>query len=297
MNKFSVLLAAVCSAAILLSGCSDKDNDGSNSSMSTAGTTAELASSAEVTEPPVIERDIEPAEGTYIYDNAGILSADAVSECNNYCEWLYENYLINAAVVTTSSLGEHSPEEYAANAYIDIYEGKGSGLLLLINNDTNKDYLYKTGSCINSIDEETENEAFYWATREIVSGDYKTAILRLMQLGELCPQYVFDNGGIFTDEQINSLEALCSESPSDFTVLATVNSTESTNEEICRTYYHRHYKDHFGFMVMVDTVSNTVFVMKDGKVVVDLGNGVLESANQLAASGDYYGAVNAIITS
>lgn len=300
MNKFSLIFLAILAAAVMLAGCSSDDKSGSaseSSSKSPASEASVEASSVSETEPVTLPHGITPAEGTYIYDNAGVMDEAAFSECNDYAEWLYENYLINTAVVTIDDLGGLSAEEYAANAYQEIYGGAGSGLLLLVNNDTNKDILYKTGRCLTSIDENAEKQALYWATQDIVSGDYKSAVLRLMQLGELCPQYVFDNGGIFTDEQINSLEALCSESPSDFTVLATVNSTESTNEEICRTYYHRHYKDHFGFMVMVDTVSSTVLVMKDGKVVVDLGNGVLESANQLAASGDYYGAVNAIITS
>lgn len=294
MNKFSMLISAICIAGLLLCGCSAED-DVSTSSESTAETATTTTTAAEeVTEPPITERELEPAEGTYVYDNAGILDSASLSECNDYCEWLYENYLINAAVVTTADLGELSPEEYAANAYIDIYEGKGSGLLLLINNDTNKDYLYKTGSCLNSIDEETEKEAFYWATREIVSGDCKTAVLRMMQLGEMCSQYVFDNAGVFSSEEADVLEKACNEASADISVLATTNSTGTPNLDICRTYYERRYQDKQGYMIMLDTASGTITVVT-GSEAISGYDSELESADKLAASGNYTGAVSAMI--
>lgn len=250
----------------------------------------------EATEPPLIDRDIEPAEGTYVYDNAGILDSVSIAECNDYCEWLYENYLINAAVVTTAELGELTPEEYAANAYIDVYEGKGSGLLLLINNDTNKDYLYKTGSCMSAVSEAAESESFYWATKEIVSGDYKTAILRLMQLGEMCSKTVFDNAGVFTADEVEILEQACEGASAGISVLATSNSTGTPNEEICRTYYDRRYSAEKGIMIMVDTVSRTLNVTSDNPLPEALDETV-ESANSLAAGGDYAAAVSAVISS
>lgn len=298
MRKISARLLAVLAAAVMCGGCSD-ESDKKNTPSAAETISGEAGEAPAETEPPTdaIVRDIKPADGTYVYDNAGVLSSADFSECNDYAGWLYEKFLINAAVVTTDDLGELTPEQYAEEAYIDIYSGRGSGLLLLINNDTNEDYLYKKGSCLSWIPESAESNALYWATQEIVSGDYKSAVLRMMQLGEYCPQYVFDNGGVFTAEQIKALESSCAGSQSGFTILATGNSTGSPNEEICRSYYNRHYKDHSGSMIMVDTVSGSVLVMKDGESVSDLGNGVLESANGLAAAGDYYGAVNAIIAS
>lgn len=294
MNKFSMLISAACFAALLLCGCSAEDNVSSSSDSTAETAVVTTAATEEVTEPPITEHELEPAEGTYVYDNAGILDSASIAECNDYCEWLYENYLINAAVVTTAELAELTPEEYSANAYIDIYEGKGSGLLLLVNNDTNNDYLYKTGSCLNSIDEETEKESFYWATREIVSGDYKTAILRLMQLGEMCSQYVFDNAGIFTAEEADVLEQACTEASFDISVLATTNSTGTPNLDICRTYYERRYQDKQGYMIMLDTASATITVFT-GSYALSGYDSELESANKLAASGNYTGAVSAMI--
>lgn len=133
------------------------------------------------------------------------------------------------------------------------------------------------------------------ATREIISGDYKSAILRLMQLGEACPQHIFDNAGIFNAEEIASIETLCSESGKEISVLATSNSTESTNEEICRTYYKRRYQDKDGYMIMLDTVSGTVIAVSEG----DLPSGTddkLEAASTFAASKNYINAVETAVS-
>ncbi|MCC8136151.1 MAG: TPM domain-containing protein [Ruminococcus sp.] len=314
MNKFSVTIITFLLTAAMLCGCSDDEEkaDSSTAEQSASEIASEEAESseesdvehnaaeeeettAEEPENHELERDIEPAEGTYVYDYAGILSEEDFAECNNYAEWLYENYLINAAVVITDDVEELTPEQYAEDAYVELYSGRGSGLLLLINNDTNEDYLYKTGSCLASISEDDEAIEFYWATQEIISGDYKSAVLRLLELGESCPQHVFDNGGIFTSDQIASLESLCTGGDTDISVLATSNSTESTNEEICRTYYDRHYSDGEGIMIMLDTESKTLTVVSDG-TLPDTLDTALEEADALAEADDYEGALNEIIT-
>lgn len=241
-----------------------------------------------------IVRNIKPADGTYVYDNAKVLSADEFNECNDYTGWLYETFLINAAVVTADSIEGMTPEAYAEKCYVDIYSGRGSGLLLLINNDTNVDYLYKTGSCIVSIDEGKQSEEFYWATQDIIAGNYKDAILRIMKLGEACPQHVFDNGGVFTSEQIAALENLCSSGTKEVSILATSNTTGSSNEEICRSYYDRHYKDSEGYMIMLDTESNSLVVVSDAEIPEAVVN-ALETANAAAAEKDYNGALTTVI--
>jgi hypothetical protein len=305
LKKFSLISICALVAASALSGCSggsEKSTADISESLSTEeayATEADIAVATETATEPATEiiRNIEPAQGTYVYDNAKLLSSDDFSECNDYAEWLYENFLINTAIVTTDNLDGMTPYEYAENCYDELYNSAGTGLLLLINNDTNKDYLYKTGSCLSWIDEQTENEVFYWATQEIIGGDYKSAILRLMKLGEACPQNVFDNGGIFTAEEISELESLCTSGSENISILATSNATGKTNEEICRTYYDRHYYDTKGFMVMLDTESDTIIVVSDNPLPTDMDS-VLADANELATAGSYIEAltlaVNAI---
>lgn len=282
-------------AALSVWGCSSKKTETvseNNAAEATQSTSGELATSIE--SPTIAERIVKSAEGTFVYDNAGLLSDSDLTECNDYAGWLYENYLINAAVVTTDSLGGKTPSEYAAEAYNDIYEGKGSGLLLLINNDTNQDLLYKTGSCLLSVSAADEEEAFYWATRDIVGGDLKTAVLRLMQLGEKCPMNVFDNAGVFTAEQVKAIEAGLTGSGTEMSVLATSNSTAVSNEDILHSYFQRKYGENSGIMIMVDTHSKSVLAVSDTDLPDNL-DAALKKANESSSNGDYQAAVNTII--
>lgn len=305
-----IFAAALFAASLLLvsAGCSGKNNQPlseppvqeqsseSDADVTDGDSTSSPEPSSEVpaTTEAVheLERNIQPAEGTFVYDYANLLSDEDFAECNNYTEWLYETFLINAAVVTTDDIEGLTPAKYAEDAYIELYEGKGSGLLLLINNDTGEDYLYKTGSCLTSVSEDTQAYEFYWATQEIVSGDYKSAVLRLMKLGEACPRYVFDNGGVFTAEQLQTLESACA--GSSISVLATSNQTGSTNEEICQSYFDRRYQGEKGTMIMADTFSKTLTVISnDGK---NASAAALEKANTLAAAGNFAAAVTGLIS-
>jgi len=296
LNKISVIFIASLSALSLMAGCSDKDKpkETKEESISVTESVTEAATSAITTEAPTeaVVHDIEKAEGTYVYDYADILTDEAFEECNNYAEWLYEKYLINTAVVTTDSLDGLTPEQYAENAYIELYGGRGSGLLLLINNDTNEDFIYKRGSCLTSISQEAQSNEMYWATQDIVAGDYKSGILRLVKLGEECPKHVFDNGGIFTVEELASLEKLCE--GTEISVLATSNGTGTPNEEVCRSYYDRHYQGGNGFMVMLDTASDTLTAVSDGALPAGFETKINE-ANELAAAKNYSSAVSGLV--
>lgn len=299
LKKIFMLIPAVI-FSLVFAGCGDKKNKDKVDKADTPPATESIETSTEApsaepaTAPAITSPALKKAEGNYIYDNAKLLSGGDAEKCNDYSEWLYENRLINTAVVTTNDLGGLSPAEYAEKAYIDIYSGRGSGLLVLINNDTNEDYIYKKGSCAAYIGENDEKLAVYWATREIVSGDIGSAVLRLLHLGEACPEYIFDNGGIFTAEQADLLEDTCSRAKNNVCVLATSNSTGSSNEEICQTYHDRRYSDEKGCMIMLDTASNTLTVVSDS----DLPNGIdadIADANKLAAEKNYVSAVNTLI--
>lgn len=293
MKKIFIVLLA---SGIMFSGCSkDKsrsktaDNE-QTSAQTVSENTSDISETIPVSEHKPIEHVLEPADGTYVYDNAKLFSAEDAAFCNDYAEFLYENFLINAAVVTTSVLDGRSPEDFAAEAYNRIYGGKGSGLLLLINNDTNKDILYKTGSCLRNIEAADENEAFYWSTRDIVEGDYKTAVHRLMQLGENCPQHVFDNGGILSDETLTSLEVSLVGYKNDVSILATTNSTDMTNEELLKSYYERRYHDGKGYMVMLDAKTSSVSAYSKEPMPTGYED-VLKKANELVKKGDAKGAL------
>lgn len=294
LNKFSVILLTVISSALLVTGCADDKSKDSSSAEDISATEAvtEAVTQEEtqsVTQPPV--RDFEKAEGTYVYDHAGIMSSSAIEQCNNYAEWLYEKYLINTAVVTTDSLGEYEPAEYAENAYNELYGGRGSGLLILINNDTNEDYIYKKGSCLTAIEQELQDNELYYATREIVSGDYESAVMRLLALGEQCSEYVFDNMGVLTAEGLSALESLCE--GTDIAVLVTSSGTSQTAEEVCRSYYERRFGESIGYMLMLDTSSGIFTCVTEGTLPAGFEE-KMESAQTSAAS-DYAQAIGGLI--
>lgn len=300
---FLVLLASLCTASVL-TGCSDKDKASSADTVNSAAettsatepqtTTEEYASPAEQ-----FAETLSAAEGVYIYDNAGLLSQEDFNDCNNYAEWLYENCLINVAVVTTDSISDMSPAEYAESAYNDLYNDEGSGMLLLINNDTNEDYLYKKGSCNSQISQENEAVAFYAATAEIVAGDYKSAILRLLGLGE-ASQYVFDDAGVFLYEHFADLENLCSQSSLNCSVVVAGSTGDYTAEELCRSYYDRKYKDGNGVLIMLDTSIPNITVVSDNPLPLNIDNIIAEAETCFETdgyhSGGYHSAVRYIIT-
>lgn len=242
---------------------------------------------------PVAETVINASAGIYVYDNAEVLSPEAVANCNNYASQLYSERLINAAVVTTSKLDGKTPYEYAQEAYNELYEGKGSGFLLLINNDTNTDYIYRTGSCQTYVTEDDEKQELYWATKEIVSDDYEGAVLRLMKLAEECPTHLFDNISAFSAEKGNELNSNIAACKSELSVLITSNGTGVPNAELLQTYFDRRYSGGEGTMLLIDTATGTVTVKSGGEISKDLSSAV-SKANAEAAKGNYEVAITAV---
>ena len=304
LKKILILTVSAITAASFAGGCSLKKTVSSKSPSEPSTSASEQTSSAvqTLTEPSQLvtapevtpsKHEITPAEGVYVYDEAKVFSSDAYNACNDYAEVLYEKYLINAAVVTTDGLEGNTPYEYAAKAYEDIYSGRGSGLLLLINNDTGSDCLYLSGSCETYIPSDAQNEAFYWATAEIVDGDYKTAALRILQLGERCPEHVFDNAGLLSMQITGEIERILSVPDKDLAILLTSNSTDRTNEQILEEYYKRRCKDGTGIMAMIDSQSGKVIVHSSQTIPSELGS-ALKKANESAAAKDYETAARTI---
>ena len=248
----------------------------------------------EATSQPFTERNVESTDGTFIYDNAGLLGGDDLSACNNYAGWLYKNKLINSAVITVNDLEGMTPYDYAAEKYGEIYEGKGSGLIILINNASNEDIVYRTGSCLTNIGETSVDNAIYWATKDIVKNDYRRGIMRMLQLGELCPEHMIDNAQIFAYEDIKDIEKKLSKCKTDTALIATRNGSDTPNEEILKTYYNRKYGDNKGIMLMFDINTRTFIAYSADKLPSDLEK-ALKTANGLASKEDYVGAINKLI--
>nr|MDE5771644.1 TPM domain-containing protein [Ruminococcus sp.] len=268
----------------ILCDCSEKVPEmDSSDGFSVSDENAENEAVTENTTSPILEH----AEGVYVYDNANLLNKKDFEECNDYAEFLYENYLINTAVVTASSLDGQTPAEFAETSYNELYDGDESGLLLLINDDTYIDFLYKKGNCADYISDDDEKSAFYTATREIVDNDYKSAVLRIMKLAESCPQYVFDNAEVFSEDEITELlQVLESKNISVVTVHGKAES------KLCEQYRKRLYSDGKGCVIMIDNKSGKIFA--DGDLPEDFDD-VLSEAQNNNVSDSYMSAVMSVI--
>ncbi len=298
LKKFSIAAIFILSGAVLCS-CSGKKTEKADIIAAASDTEATSSSdefSEENTMDSEIYTEIKPESvvpdldkkvtesGKLIYDNAGLLDDASCKKCSEYLNELYSRYMINSAVVTTNDLGGRSVHEYAAEAYDDIFGAGGNGLLLLINNDTNEDYLYKAGACSQFISEDDETSAFYSATREIVGGDYESAILRIMNLGERCPENIFDYASVFTNEEVSGLEETIKSGGKEISFV-TVNNTDN-DSELIKTLYKRRYINGGGCLIMLDINTKKLTAYSDSNVPSDIAKSVSE-ANKSAEKGDY----------
>lgn len=246
------------------------------------------------TSQPYTERDVPSASGNYVYDEKGVLSEEDKKAVNDYAEWLYKEKLINPAVIITDDIKQKAPLDYTVERFNEIYEGKGSGLIILINNDTKEDIVYKTGSCYANIDETSQNNAMFWSTKETVNGDLWKGIMRLLQLGEICPLHIIDNAQVFDSDKIAVLEQSLASCKKDVTLLASRNGSAQSNEDILKNYYKRKYSDSDGIMLMIDTNKKTIIAYSEGEMPKELES-ALKDADSLASKEDYYGAAGKAI--
>lgn len=241
-----------------------------------------------------LPENISPAKSNYVMDDAKLLSADELSMCNNYAEWIYKNYLINIYIATADNLGELSPHNYAQNIYNEQYGGLGSGMVILINNATNNDYIYKQGRC-ETIDSTAETSAFLSATKTIINyNSYGAGIIELMKLAESLPQHICDNAGLFKAEEISMFEELCKDK--NVSLLITKNSSSKSDEEICREYFDRRFTDTAGSantLILLNTVTGKFTVISDS--TQDYQTKINE-CNKLIASKKYLEACKSIIS-
>lgn len=300
LKKFSA--AAVLTAAMtIISGCSLKKTDKAedvSAAVSTTVTTeeavseeasAEAVSTEKATEAPKKADDKLKAEtGKYVYDLAHLMTDEQKKACEDYISTLYSKYMLNAAVVTSSDLGGKAPYTYAAEAYFTIYGGEGSGLLFLINNDTNEDHLYKTGTCTHTIGAEEEKTALYTATREIVSGEYDLAVKDMLGLGEVSSERVFDEAEAFSLTEIAATDKLL-EGASVPAALAAVRNESTSGKDaaaLAKELFGRHFTDGKGIMIVLDVTNKKAAAYSPEHLPAGAEAG-LKKANEYAAKSDW----------
>lgn len=159
----------------------------------------------EITETETAAESQEPQQYSgepHVFDECGVLDAAALAHYNAYLEELADSRLICTAAVITDSLGGAKPESYAQNYYRNLY-GTESGFLVLVNNDTGQDVIYREGVCSTYITDTALPIA--QATPHLVEGDYAGALDILLKPGENLPEYIYDRTGSLSAEQMQTL--------------------------------------------------------------------------------------------
>lgn len=194
--------------AVLTDSASEETSDASEAEQETAAETKSTKDAPKSTEArsdseSAAERNIQPQEDTLIYDEIGVLSKSELEHYNEYLSNLVSSRLICAAAVITDTLGGKKPDKFAEEYYHTLFGEHTSGFLLLINNDTGKDVVYREGLCAAYITD--VSLALAQATPHLVEGNYAEALDILLPLGELMPEYIYDWSGVLTSEQLAPL--------------------------------------------------------------------------------------------
>ena len=242
---------------------------------------------------------IDVQENTFIYDNIGTLTAAEFDECNKYAEMLYKQYLLNTAVVITNDLKGLTADQYAAEVYRLLYGEGGSGMVFVINNETNTDAVYKMGCCQRFIDDVSERDELYNATTKLVVGKYKDAALMMLKLCEKCPENLVDNSNVFAEKVAEKLSDALGEIPlNSVAVVAMDNNTGRTNDELAGEYHERRFAEFNKadtYVIILDKRTGTVTAnrrLEDMRP--ELADAITE-ASSFASTADYFAAVNSII--
>lgn len=263
-----VLLMMLC-LSVLLTGCAGakKHMDPSPDVSGLPSETAEMIA-PDGTEPtaaprPVSERAaaLQTAEGTYIFDEPGVLTEEERTHFNAYLAQLSAERQISAAAVITDSLGGESPEAFARKYFHTLFgDGKVSGYLVLVNNDTGVDHVYAENACEAWLSDTTYPIAR--ATPLLVEGKYADALEILLSVGEYLPEWIFDDAGVLEPEEVQELENLASGGRSAvlITTEAAGGQSAAVTEEFRRFAEEHRAACGMDALLVLDTTHGTAWI-------------------------------------
>ncbi|MBR0484405.1 MAG: TPM domain-containing protein [Oscillospiraceae bacterium] len=133
------------------------------------------------------------SENQHIYDEASALTEEVFSLHNDYLEWIASTRLVNAFLVITDNLNGLSPEQFASEYYQAVANPDNpDGFLVLLNNDTNQDYIFTAGICQEYLSEEEIAVRLSGASRDLIEKNYPDALNLILPLAEQIPAYTSD---------------------------------------------------------------------------------------------------------
>ena len=220
---------------VLLTGCAavPQPDAPTQAEVQTTSPAVETDTAVPATEAETLpEMPVETAAAStavqHVFDECGVLDDAALTHYDDYLEGMWESRMICAAVIITDALNGSTPEMYAQERYRELY-GEESGYLVLINNDTNIDYVYEEGVCAELIGDVSLPIA--QATPHLVECDYTAALDILLPIGMKVPELVYDRSGLFSAEQVQTLADIAAAVPERCCVLLSRDVPEPTEEE------------------------------------------------------------------
>lgn len=198
-------LIAALLTALCVTGCGSQKQPDPDSSLFLPDNGAEATAAAEEPTLSVAERakSMQEAGETHLFDEQGVLTEEETAQYNTYLGWLSDIRQIRSAAVITDQLGSESPEQFAKDYYRALFGEGTSGFLVLVNNDTGRDYVYCEGVCEIYLADTSMPIAK--ATPLLVEGRYAEALEILLPVGELVPDRVLDRADALTAEQAQTL--------------------------------------------------------------------------------------------
>ena len=196
MRKFFCFLVI---PALLLSGCQKKEEQEE---------TIPVANDIEIIEAPETMPEVETipeietisiqervsafsdSETPLIYDDCHALTPDEALQFQEKFEELASDYEINLLLVITDHLDGNSPQQFAQQWYQETAElSNPNGFLILLNNDTNQDFIYLTGSCQEFITQEQIDTVLSGASYDLINQNYSSALSSILTLLYELPVY------------------------------------------------------------------------------------------------------------
>ncbi len=210
---------------LCLTGCSKTDSSSVPEETQPETAAEETAGETEVSTETAPVRDIaqraeslRKAGETHVFDECGVLDGETVKTYNDYLGWLAETRLLYTTVVLTNDLNGSSPEAFAQTYYQTLWGTGTSGFLVLINNDTGQDCIYREGVVSSYVDDAKVSLAIVQASPALVEGRYADALEILLPLGERIPERILERSGTLSMEQVQALTAKADALPKKYCV-------------------------------------------------------------------------------
>lgn len=267
--KKLICAALLCLITAVFVSCNEiKETNGSISGSDSVKQNDD--SSNESSEEELRPRDREiNTDKDFVFDDAGVLSANELKNLNTYTAWLAKTFKINAAVVITDNIGDKEPDKYAEEYYSDLYSG--DGFLFLLNNDTNTDYIYRKGFPSKFINDDDIEMLFSEISPLLVKEDYISAVKYVLETAEKkLPEYFTDKSGILSKEEISELNEKLKETAGENGL--NVYLVNDIGEQSIEEYSNKKFIDYYvessdsNAMFVINTANGDCFVCTSGSM-------------------------------